>query len=115
MRYRILSPDGDHQFGRVGIFHDNTPQAVVQAILTRLLLWTGEWFLDDREGTPYEDRILGYGTQGTRDAAIKERIVLTPGVVQILSYASSVDASRKMTVSATVQTDFGVATLTTTV
>lgn len=113
MRYRALSPEGDYQFGRAGLFLTNTPEAVAQAITTRLLLWAGEWFLDSKEGTPYKESILGYGTQGTRDVAIRERILGTPGVNQLLSYSSSVDRSRKMTVTALVDTIYGAATITT--
>lgn len=111
MRYRALSTTGDYQFGRAGLFLINTPAAVAQAVKTRLMLWAGEWFLDSREGTPYEQSILGYGTQGTRDLAIKERILGTPGVLSLIRYASSVDSSRKMTVTATVETQYGTAAL----
>lgn len=112
MLYRALSPSGDHQFGRSGLFLKDSPQAVLQAIYTRLKLWTGEWFLDQREGTPYLGDILGHGTQDTRDVAIKERILGTPGVVEIVKYESSVDSFRKMTVAATVQTLYGTSTIT---
>lgn len=112
MRYRALSSTGDYQFGRVGVFLINTPEAVAQAIMTRLNLWSGEWFLDTSEGTPYETRILGTGTQGTRDAAVRERILGTPGVLSLVSYSSAVDADRKMTVRATVSTAYGNAIIT---
>ncbi len=111
MKYRELSVDGDYQFGRSGIFLTDSPEAVAQAISTRLALWTNEWFLDASEGTPYESRILGYATQGTRDLALKQRITETPGVLRILSYSSSVDATRKMTASAVVETIYGEATI----
>jgi hypothetical protein len=110
MRYRALSPTGDFQFGRSGIFLVNNAAVVVQAIRTRLMLWTGEWFLDNREGTPYKELILGYGTQGTRDLAVKERILSTPGVLELTDYSSSVSALRKMTVAATVKTIYGSST-----
>lgn len=106
MRYRKLSPDGDYLFGQVGSFLVDTPEAVAQAIQTRLLLWTGEWFLDSQEGTPYETAILGYGTQGSRDSAIKQRILGTPGVSQILNYSSNVQ-DRKLSVACTVETIYG--------
>lgn len=112
MRYRELSPSGDYQFGRTAIFLSDSPAVVVQAILTRLHLWSGEWFLDDREGTPYEQGVLGHGTQGTRDLVLKSRILGTPGVSELISYSSSVDAARKMTVQATVQTIYGASTFT---
>jgi hypothetical protein len=112
MRYRALSDTGDYQFGRAGIFLTNTPQAVAQAILTRFHLWTNEWFLDAQEGTPYLSDIIGHGTQGTRDIAVKERILGTPGVTSILDYQSSVTADRKMTVTALVDTQYGVTAVT---
>ncbi len=111
MRYRALSATGDYQFGHSGLFLINTPAAVAQAIRTRLMLWVGEWFLDSTEGTPYEQSVLGYGTQGTRDLAIKERILGTPGVLSILKYASSVNSARRMSVEAIIETQFGTATL----
>lgn len=111
MRYRALSSSGDYQFGRTGIFLVDSPQAVAQAIRTRLALWAGEWFLDSREGTPYEEKILGYGTQGTRDLAIKERIAGTQGVRQLMSYSSSVSADRKISARATVETSYGTTTV----
>ena len=111
MKYRALSPTGDYQFGHTGIFLTDSPQAVAQAITTRLLLWTGEWFLDSSEGTPYLDQVIGYGTQGTRDLAIKDRILGTPGVMSILEYSSSV-SNRKMQVTATVETIYGSASIT---
>lgn len=111
MKYRTLTADGDFQFGRTGIFLQDSPEAVAQAILTRLRLWTNEWFLDSEEGTPFEERILGYGTQGTRDLSIKQRISETQGFLRFVSYQSRVDAARKMTVTAVVDTIYGTATV----
>lgn len=91
MRYRKLSPSGDYVFGQANSFHINTSEGVAQAIRTRLLLWAGEWFLDSQEGTDYSNGVLGFGTQGSRDAVIKQRILETPGVTQLLEYSSGVD------------------------
>lgn len=115
MRQRAMDPSGDYLFGRAGAFLINSPDCVRQAIQTRLLLMTGEWFLDDAEGTPYAEEILGTGTQGTRDHAIRERILNTPGVSEILIYQSSVDTNRRMTVAVTVSTIYGNTQLTLTV
>lgn len=112
MRYRALDPNGDYQFGRAGIFLTDSPEAVAQAIKTKLLLSSGEWFLDADEGTPYDTQILGYGTQDTRDLAIRERILNTTGVTEIVSYSSSVSADRRFSVTATVSTRYGVTSLT---
>lgn len=106
MRYRTLDPDGDYVFTGNSNFLINTAAVVAQAVRTRLNLFTNEWFLDKRIGLE-KDLILGYGTQGTRDQQIKERIVGTPGVLAIASYSSSVDAERAFTVAARITTIYG--------
>jgi hypothetical protein len=110
MRYRKLSPTGDYLLGQAGQFLVDSPEVVAQAIQTRLLLSTGEWFLDLTEGTPYSTEILGTGTQGSRDQAIKERILDTPGVVELVSYSSAVE-DRRFSVSARVSTIYGPTTI----
>lgn len=108
IRYRQLTSSGDYRFGGGAVFLVDSPDAVRQAILTRLKLGVGDWFLDLDEGTDYRGSILGYGTQGTRDLEIQDRILGTPGVLEIVSYESVVDAvKRSFTVSATVSTVFG--------
>lgn len=117
MRYRKLSSSGDYMFGQGQTdFLINKPETVAQAIRTRLDLATGEWFLDTREGTPYSSLILGSNTFDTYDTAIKERIAGTEGVTGIVDYESSFNpANRALSVTATVQTLYGVATVETTV
>ena len=112
MRNRALSPTGDFQFGLSDVqFLVNSPEAVAQAVKTRLDLHTGEWFLDLLEGTPYETKILGEGTQSVYDQTIQERILGTDGVIAITEYASVLDENRKLTVSATVTTIYGRTTI----
>ena len=105
MRTRALSTTGDFQFGRGGIFLIDSPEAVAQVVMTRLNLWAGEWFLDLSEGTPYNE-ILGYGSDTTRDLLMKDRILSSPGVEEILLYSSSV-VDRVWTVNATLSTIYG--------
>lgn len=114
MRYRVLSPTRDYVFGRgPGEFLVNTPETVAQAVLTRLLLITGEWFLDLEEGTPYLTDILGTGTQNIYDQAIQERILSTQGVTGIQNYVSFLDPeTRRLTVSCTIITLYGNAEVT---
>jgi hypothetical protein len=113
MRYRSLSATGDYVFGLGrSEFLVDSPAAVAQAVQTRLALATGEWFLDTTEGTPYATDILGRGTVGKYDAAIKQRILDTPGVLAITDYASSLDrTTRKLSVSAAISTIYGAATV----
>lgn len=89
----------------------NSPAAVAQAVLTRLRLEEGEWFLDVTEGTPYQTQVLGYGTEKSRDVAIRNRVLGTPGVTEIVSYSSSVLPGRKFSVNATLNTLYGQANI----
>ena len=108
MRQRAMrSADGDFSFGSGLPFLVNSGACVAQAILTRLKLAAGEWFLDQSEGTPYSGQILGHNTAATRDLALRIRILETPGVLQIAEYMSFVDSSRAMVVIASVDTIYG--------
>lgn len=115
MRYRKLDSAGDYTFGRSQAdFLIDSPEAVAQAVLTRLELSTGEWFLDSSAGTPYMEQILGTGHQTTADQAIKDRILNTPGVTAISSYTSTVDpVKRSLSIVATIDTQYGAAQVTT--
>lgn len=90
MRYRKLDASDDYSFGRGrGDFWIDCPDAVAQAVKTRLRLWQREWFLDLTAGTPYATKVLGRNTSGTRDPAIRARVLTTPGVASITSYSAS--------------------------
>lgn len=107
MRYRKLTADGDYSFGsgNSNYYVDNA-QAVGQAVGTRLKLLAGEWFLDNQEGTPYSTQILGNNTASTRDMAVKNRILGTPGVRKLVAYSSQV-VGRVFSVQATIETIYG--------
>lgn len=113
MRYRALTDSGDSTFcSGLTAFLVNTPDAVAQAVRTRLLLLKGEWFLDEQEGTPYATQVLGTGTQATRDVVIQNRIIGTQGVLSITSYSSSVNAdTRHFSINATIETVYGSTTI----
>ena len=106
MIYRQLDQNGDYQIGQ---FIENSPATVAQAVQTRLLLWMGEWFLDITDGTPYMQGILGHNTN--YDFEIQSRILGTPGVTEMVSYSSNVDANRNLSVQATINTIYGQATV----
>jgi hypothetical protein len=120
MRYRKLDANSDMQFGHgSGDFWHDEPEAVGQSVLTRLLLFSGEWFLDTTAGTPWggfplndlvvkQGRILAEHTQLSRDAAIRERIITTSGVLTLTNYGSSFNPeSRSFSVNATIDTIYG--------
>jgi hypothetical protein len=111
--YNLANPQavgGDMTFGKGGAnFLIDNPTAVAQAILTRLCLWQGEWFLNLQEGTPWMQQVLGhpYGGQ-VPDSAIRQRITTTPYVTSIANYVSTFDrTSRFFSVSCEVYTSFG--------
>jgi hypothetical protein len=109
VRYRALSADGDYTFGAGSAnFLVNDAACVAQSIQTRLLLWEGEWFLDQTIGTPYSTQILGKGTKALYDQAIRQRVLETDGVSSIDSYSSNLDdETRALTVQMTVTTIYG--------
>ncbi|MDQ8034973.1 hypothetical protein CEG14_15540 [Bordetella genomosp. 1] len=113
MRYRKLDAQGDYVFGgQQNDFLRDTPLAVGQAVKTRLALWRGEWFLDVREGMPWREEVLGERRTPTHDAAIRQRILATPGVTEIAGYESRLDPeSRRLSVRATLNTLYGSAQL----
>lgn len=113
MRYRKLDADGDYVFGgQQADFYKDSPEAVGQAVLTRLRLLRGEWFLDKTEGTPWATEVLGKYTSGTYDAAIRQRILGTQGVLSLASYTSTLDTeNRALSVTATINTIYGTTTV----
>lgn len=112
-RNRKLDADGDVEFGRGQLsFLIDSPAAVAQAVMTRLRLEFGEWFVDTSDGTDWSGQVLGKYTQHTRDFVIRERVLLTPFVTAIQYYYSTIDPNtRRYSVTLTIETQFGLATV----
>ena len=92
MRIRAQSSDGDMQFGNSGAdFYVNDKRGVAQNVQTRLGLYVRDWALATDAGTPWRTQVLGKRTDATRDPAIRARILSTPGVTGITSFASQLD------------------------
>lgn len=113
LRYRRLDADGDMVFGHgQRDFLIDTPETVAQSILTRLRLFTGEWFVDLTAGTPWLTQVTGEHTLPLADVAIRTRILNTFGVLRLDEYDSEYDPRvRSFTVHARVTTIFGEANL----
>lgn len=121
MRYRKLSkdtvvngvfvPGGDYMFGHGrGDFWQDVPEAPAQAVMTRLRLQTGDWFLDRTEGTPWKTRVLGKRTENTRDLVIRYRTRGTLGVTDVNLYSSNLNRdTRAFSVDMTISTIYGAA------
>lgn len=108
MRYRALDANGDMTYGQgQANFLTNSPACVGQAIVTRLKLVQGEWFLDKTVGMPYATQVFIEGGRFTADRAAQAVILGTQGVTQLVSYASSFSRSRNWNASATVDTIYG--------
>ncbi|MCC8364902.1 hypothetical protein J8V57_01180 [Xenorhabdus sp. PB61.4] len=112
MRYRRQDANGDYSFGQGdNTFLIDSPETVAQAVKTRLDLWRGDWFLDMEEGTLYREAVLEKNY--TSALALEERILDTEGVTGILSLDATRDPNtRKITITATINTRYGQTTLT---
>lgn len=108
MRYRRLQ-NGDMTFGsQQANFLRDSAQTVAQAVVTRLNLWLGEWFLNTTEGTPYSQAALGKYTTATIEPAIRSRILETEGVTSIESFGIQFDPdTRKVEIQASINTIYG--------
>lgn len=109
MKYRKLDAEGDYSFGRGPTdFLVDVPEAVAQAVGTRLRLYLGEWFLDTTEGTDWFGSVLGKYTVYKRDAEMRSRIAGTQHLTTIDKFNSTVDPqTRAYSATVEVSTDFG--------
>ncbi|MBZ9939126.1 hypothetical protein LB518_22710 [Mesorhizobium sp. BR1-1-16] len=114
MRYRKVDASGDMIFGDdQRAYWRDIPEAPAQAVLSRLYLFLGEWFLDITDGTAWNTRVLGKNTVDTRDPEIRARILDTEGVTSIDDYTSNLTRDdRKFSVQATISTAYGQTTIT---
>lgn len=109
MRYRRLDAQGDMVFGQQQAdFLIDVPQAVAQAVHTRLQLQLGAWFLDITDGMDWKGKVLGNRTDFVRDATIRERVLTTTGVTEIDGYNSGADPNlRAFAAQMTLNTIYG--------
>lgn len=109
MKYRKQTETGDMVFGNGLLdFYIDTPEAVGQAVETRLKLWVGEWFLNVTEGTEYQTNVLGTGKSQSAGPVIRQRILETEGVTEIVSFDLNVNAeTRRLSIESTINTIYG--------
>lgn len=89
-------------------FYRDVPAAVGQACDTRLRLWVGEWFLDNQEGTPYMQGVLGKHSKAQADATIQGRVLGTQGLTGFKNYESTLNSqTRRLSVRFDIDTVFG--------
>lgn len=69
---------------------------VAQRLKITLQTFLGEWFLDTDLGIPYFQQIFTkIRSKATVDAIFQQAILDDPGVLEIVSYESSLDASTR--------------------
>lgn len=84
-------------------------EEIAQTVKTRLRLFLGEYFRDIRDGTPWYEQILGKFTSlDAAEAALRNRITNTPGVIRLTSFSTDFDINtRAYSVSAGILTQYG--------
>jgi len=113
MRTRALDINGDWQFGRGAQSYVTEKNALMQNVKTRLRQWKNNCFFAMTEGVDYTN-YLDIGRKALLDLDIKRVILQTLGVLRISDFTSTLDSnSRELTISATIATIFGNATITT--
>lgn len=77
----------------------DTTDAIVQRLRIRLKFFKAEWFLNLEFGLPFTQTIFVKGvTQGEVDSLFRTQILGTPGVIELLTFTSTLDpASRAYT------------------
>ncbi len=110
MRVRALTATGDYSYGQGSAnYLVDSRAAVAQEVMTTLLLFQGEWFLDTTAGVPWLTKVTGVNTITLYDQVIKDAILNVQGVTAIVNYSSTLNrATRALSVSATIDTQFGI-------
>jgi hypothetical protein len=111
MTVRLLGSDGD--ITTSGRQFTTEVEEVAQTVKTRLRLFLGEYFRDVTDGTPWWESILGKeGTLSSKEAIIKNRIIRTEGVTQLIEFNTDFDINtRAYTVTAGILTQYGSTTV----
>lgn len=117
MTVRALDENGDIITSGAQFLEDGSAAEASQNVTTRLKFFTGEWFLNIQDGTPWfpdTNRwgILGKGgTLAQREATLRRRILLAPAVAGMSSFALSYALeTRLLTVTAGIISSSGQAT-----
>ena len=107
--YRKLDESGDYTFGRRNAFVSES-EAVMQAVITRLLHFKGEWWENLADGTPFFQDVAGQffpfpENPSQVDLIFSERILGTQGVSEITTFDSRIDTqTRTYSASITITT-----------
>lgn len=107
MTVRALNSAGDIMTSGQQFLSGGIPEEAVQNVRTRLKFFTGEWFLNIQDGTPWFPEANRYGILGKggpysqKEAIIRRRILLAPAVAGMSTFKADYEVtSRQLTVTA---------------
>lgn len=107
MTVRALNAAGDIMTSGTQFYRDGSKEEAAQNVRTRLKFFTGEWFLNIQDGTPWFPDTNRYGILGKggsysqKEAIIRRRILLAPAVAGMSSFNIDYDVdTRRLTVKA---------------
>lgn len=87
-----LGADGDLEIKNGDLQLTKSDDAVRQHLQQRLRTFLGEWFLDLDVGVPYfQDILVKNPNINQIDGILKQKILTTPGVVELLSFTMDFD------------------------
>jgi len=82
---------------------------VRQQLRLNLREWFGEWFLDVTRGVPYSEEIFVKLPDPSRiDTILKNIILNTAGVIELLSFSAELSAERELTVNFSARAQDGI-------
>lgn len=91
-----LAADGDLEIKNGDLLLTSGDEAVRQHLQQRLRTFLGEWFLDLDVGVPYfQDILVKNPNVNQVDGILKQTILTTPGVVELVSFSMSFDSTAR--------------------
>lgn len=106
MRFRTLDADWDWQIGRGKNDYASDSLAVSFDLKTKILSWLNDCFFSMDSGLNWQKFLGGKVQKNEIDSAIKNQIVFTQEVAELVYFDSSV-MNRKYTCTARVKTIYG--------
>jgi hypothetical protein len=107
LKYRVIDAGGDYCFGKSMQDFVTDNDAIAQAVGTNLRLLKGEWWEDVSDGLPlFQSIIAKNGSKeqiNVSDMLVKDRILLTTGVREIVSFSSAL-VNRVYSVNCSIKT-----------
>ena len=104
-----LNDDGDLMIRNYDLSILDGVDQITQNLAIRLRFFTNDWYLDTRAGIPYYEDVFVKAPNRIRiESLLKDEIINTVGINEILSFASEFNSNlREFSVSFTADTDEG--------